>query len=414
MEPRQDRKKMYEELTYGFPSRVKKKQHKEEQLADNGNKSTGERLASQDNTVMNQEEFKASVDYVQYESTLPPIKAVHQDAKESVEPVIHDVVDVLFSEDAKEENSFEEVSANQTEPDFSAYEHFINDQKLILQTKVQETIENEIQQPTNKVLTRDEQAESILNQLYESAVLDDYTTKQVEDKQSKLLEQKAVAVMEEFTDLATPDELVSSLALEPLDTQQVATFMPRGSVTRKSNTKKTKTSSGKKIKKSSARKDRGKRGEKKSISWAFLLSVLFGLIIVAVLVIGIWFLSKDNAETEEKLPVEPVQIDGVQSGGTSSDQSPVVDNDNQIAEQENNTSEISDPPPQTGKEETRVVDGIEYKIMKHTVQNNENLTSISRKYFGTTVGIDLIHQWNQLTTAVIHEGQILEVPIPLQ
>lgn len=371
----QDRKKMYEELTYGFPSRAKNQQSetKQDQV---GNLNINEILSSKDNLIVPPSDFQASIaeNIPENPSVFPPRKEIHQEElQEETKEFPNDWMTDLLSGKIEKLDSFQSLAEKEAAPS-------IEKEKVdFLQQP------NEMETPSSEVQKID-----TLQQSEPS-----YHVKNDEDLlKRETLEEKQTDVMRAKTE---EPAFVQNPAVEPLSMSEEipSTFMPRGSATRKS-------------------RNTGKKG-KGPFPWAFFFSILFALIIVIVLIMGILFLNQEKTASEVKLPVQMKDTDSSKPQGVENQN---VNDENQTMPPENQTDSSEGTSEQQTDEsqdgDTQVVDGVEYQIVKHTVQRNESLTSISKKYFGTAVGIDLIYQWNRLTSAVISEGQILEVPIPLQ
>ena len=68
------------------------------------------------------------------------------------------------------------------------------------------------------------------------------------------------------------------------------------------------------------------------------------------------------------------------------------------------------PLENEGKEEEHASDETEPSFTYHTVQENETLYSIAMKYYGNEKGMDLIKEWNHLTSTKLQKGQVLKIP----
>ena len=135
----------------------------------------------------------------------------------------------------------------------------------------------------------------------------------------------------------------------------------------------------------------------------FILSVIFGMIIIIVLCAGIYYLStKDQSKENEDLAVESVQrADDSQKNQIKNLES---------GRQSNFGSTKSSTDDTTNQ--TIQIDGTEFELITHVVRQNEDLSKISQQYFGNDLGIELIFKWNELKSEALQEAQILEIPIP--
>lgn len=415
---KQDRKKMYEELAYGFPSRAKKQQLEKKFSVDDKNPtSINEIVSSDENLIVPPADFKANVEknIPVHDSIYPPRKSIHQKLKEEA-PLHKEQISSLLSEDVMRLDSFEELDDTKT------YTPVMAETSACVQ-KVQKT-EEKTEFPMQSVdgfaafkLDAPEflDMEGLLASEKSTAQLNVGTSadeKKEDEPYAKPFfpveqTEELFAALNLNADSIDAPKAVTSSEVEPpiLEMEQkqmessiesASTFMPRGLVKRKSR-----------------HAYFGRKKGKKSVSWAFLLSVLFALIVVIVLVVGSLYLNRDkDGSVQEQLPLEPVQIKNNSEDGENQTDAKTNAQNHLVTSPTENETETSQTTH--GQEEIQVVDGVEYRIMKHTVKNNENLASISKQYFGTNVGIDLIYQWNQLESAVLSKGQILEVPIPIQ
>ena len=146
-----------------------------------------------------------------------------------------------------------------------------------------------------------------------------------------------------------------------------------------------------------------KRNQKPFTSLVFILSVIFGMIIIIVLCAGIYYLStKDQSKKNEDLAVESVQrADDSQKNQIKNLES---------GRQSNFGSTKSSTDDTTNQ--TIQIDGTEFELITHVVKQNEDLSKISQQYFGNDLGIELIFKWNELKSEALQEAQILEIPIP--
>lgn len=99
----------------------------------------------------------------------------------------------------------------------------------------------------------------------------------------------------------------------------------------------------------------------------------------------------------EKRPVQVVTID---------DESyETVDVDQQKEE-----ASPQQPLENETKEEEQTPNETESSFIYHKVQENETLYSIAMKYYGNEKGMDLIKEWNNLTSTKLQKGQVLKIP----
>ncbi|KHF30629.1 LysM domain/BON superfamily protein [Anoxybacillus sp. BCO1] len=68
------------------------------------------------------------------------------------------------------------------------------------------------------------------------------------------------------------------------------------------------------------------------------------------------------------------------------------------------------PLENEAKQEEDGSDETEPSFIYHTVQENETLYSIAMKYYGNEKGMDLIKEWNRLTSTKLQKGQVLKIP----
>jgi len=68
------------------------------------------------------------------------------------------------------------------------------------------------------------------------------------------------------------------------------------------------------------------------------------------------------------------------------------------------------PLENEAKEEEQESNETESSFIYHTVQENETLYSIAMKYYGNEKGMDLIKEWNHLTSMKLQKGQVLKIP----
>jgi len=99
----------------------------------------------------------------------------------------------------------------------------------------------------------------------------------------------------------------------------------------------------------------------------------------------------------DKRPVQVVTIDD--------DSYETVDVDQQKEEMTQRK-----PLENEAKQEEDGADETEPSFIYHTVQENETLYSIAMKYYGNEKGMDLIKEWNRLTSTKLQKGQVLKIP----
>jgi len=99
----------------------------------------------------------------------------------------------------------------------------------------------------------------------------------------------------------------------------------------------------------------------------------------------------------DKRPIQVVTIDG--------ESYETVDVD-----QQKEKAPPRKPLENEAKEEERAPDEAESAFTYHTVQENETLYSIAMKYYGNEKGMDLIKEWNNLTSTKLQKGQVLKIP----
>ena len=195
--------------------------------------------------------------------------------------------------------------------------------------------------------------------------------------------------------------------------------------------------------------------KKQKIKWKIkfplvkLLALFFVLLPITVLAIYT-SLSKDNkAEVADNEPVSYSEVKGFESYSKNENKSVVAEEDKEEkeeqvesssnddatkeeedteqaekVEQEENSQKAdqlvttekapTETPTQTTAE-TKVEEEVEKKeetkIIEHTVQTNETIFRIAMRYFSSQDGIDIIKQYNGLSSNEIRVGQVLKIPV---
>lgn len=118
---------------------------------------------------------------------------------------------------------------------------------------------------------------------------------------------------------------------------------------------------------------------------------------------------KDNKNSSSKK---------VQDEAGGSDPNQVRIQESQVQGQAAGTTTVSPTGPSTDKNiapssQTNVttIPKKENKVLYHTVQRKETLTSISRKYYQSNTGVETIKTANHLQSDTISVGQVLKIPL---
>ena len=191
--------------------------------------------------------------------------------------------------------------------------------------------------------------------------------------------------------------------------------------------------------------------KKQKIKWKIkfplvkLLALFFVLLPITVLAIYT-SLSKDNkAEVADNEPVSYSEVKGFESYSKNENKSVVAEEDKEEkeeqvesssnddatkeeedteqaekVEQEENSQKAdqlvtTEKAPTETTTETKVEQEVEKKeetkIIEHTVQTNETIFRIAMRYFSSQDGIDIIKQYNGLSSNEIRVGQVLKIPV---
>jgi LysM repeat protein len=77
----------------------------------------------------------------------------------------------------------------------------------------------------------------------------------------------------------------------------------------------------------------------------------------------------------------------------------------------NSSVEVDKESEAQEKIEAEMLEESEQKVIHHIVQENETLFSIAMKYYQTDEGMEIIKEWNHLSSSQLYKGQVLKIPV---
>lgn len=186
----------------------------------------------------------------------------------------------------------------------------------------------------------------------------------------------------------------------------------------------------------------GKKKQKMKLKMKFPLVKLLALffILLPITVLAIYTsLSKDNStevvdsnqssysevkgfesynKEDSKVVVETTEKEEKEEVDTSKEEAPVNQEETKPAVEEQPkeepvVEETKETPPTTTETETKTEtqNKEETKVIQHTVKANETIFRIAMTYFSSQEGIEIIKQYNGLSSNEIRVGQVLQIPV---
>ena len=121
---------------------------------------------------------------------------------------------------------------------------------------------------------------------------------------------------------------------------------------------------------------------------------------------------KENEEVADKEEA----AEEIKDADTESEQQEVAEEESETEETKVTTTETAgtaDSKEQqitNSKEQTESVPAANNGVTQHVVQSNENLFRIALKYYSSAEGVEIIKQYNGLSSNEITVGQVLKIP----
>ncbi|MCH1624782.1 LysM peptidoglycan-binding domain-containing protein [Ferdinandcohnia quinoae] len=119
---------------------------------------------------------------------------------------------------------------------------------------------------------------------------------------------------------------------------------------------------------------------------------------------------EDTKNEEKVVPVDGVKKDEDIEKSSVENINKQLDEDLLDQNQMKPKVDVSKSTPPESKKEKRKV---EYEIKYHKVKANETLFRVSKKYYNSRDGEELLKQWNDINGDTIYEGQVLRIPIKI-